>query len=58
MLSELSHVHEAMQQLEKHSADPFALPAASEQVSQYFITLITLTYLINTDYETSSGKES
>ena len=32
MLSELNHVNEAMQQLEKHSMDPFMLPAASEQV--------------------------
>lgn len=32
MLYELTHVQEAMQQLEKHSADPFMLQPASEQV--------------------------
>ncbi|XP_021943395.2 uncharacterized protein LOC110841623 isoform X3 [Folsomia candida] len=32
MLFELTHVQEAMQMLEKHSADPFTLPPASEQV--------------------------
>ena len=32
MLTELSHLQEVIDQLEKHSADPFTLPAASEQV--------------------------
>lgn len=32
MLSELSHLQEAMDQLEKHSSDPYSLPPASEQV--------------------------
>jgi hypothetical protein len=40
MIYELSHVQEAMQQLEKHSADPFSLPPASEQVC--YINLIEL----------------
>lgn len=33
MLFELQHVQEAMAQLEKNSADPYTLPAASEQVT-------------------------
>lgn len=32
MLSELSHLQEAMDQLEKHTSDPYSLPPASEQV--------------------------
>lgn len=32
MLLELSHLQEAVDQLQKHTADPFTLPAASEQV--------------------------
>uniref|UniRef100_A0A023F285 Putative cdna sequence n=1 Tax=Triatoma infestans TaxID=30076 RepID=A0A023F285_TRIIF len=32
MLSELSHLQEVVDQLEKHSADPHTLPPASEQV--------------------------
>ncbi|XP_065213751.1 protein MTSS 2 isoform X2 [Planococcus citri] len=32
MLSELSHLEEAMDQLEKHTSDPYSLPPASEQV--------------------------
>ncbi len=36
MLSELSHLQEAMDQLEKHTAEPYSLPPASEQVSYLF----------------------
>ncbi|XP_064212009.1 mucin-2 isoform X5 [Tribolium castaneum] len=32
MLTEMSHLQEAVQQLEKHTADPSTLPPASEQV--------------------------
>ncbi|RZF43869.1 hypothetical protein LSTR_LSTR007205 [Laodelphax striatellus] len=32
MLSELSHLQEVVEQLEKHTADPYTLPPASEQV--------------------------
>jgi hypothetical protein len=32
MLTEMSHLQEAVQQLEKHTADPHTLPPASEQV--------------------------
>lgn len=32
MLSEMGHLQEAVQQLEKHAADPTKLPPASEQV--------------------------
>ncbi|XP_075215913.1 uncharacterized protein LOC142321586 isoform X2 [Lycorma delicatula] len=32
MLSELSHLQEVVDQLEKHTADPYTLPPASEQV--------------------------
>lgn len=32
MLSELSHLQEVVDQLEKHTADPYSLPPASEQV--------------------------
>ncbi|CAH1393231.1 unnamed protein product [Nezara viridula] len=32
MLSELSHLQEVLEQLEKHTTDPHILPAASEQV--------------------------
>jgi hypothetical protein len=32
MLSELSHLQEVVDQVQKLTTDPFALPAASEQV--------------------------
>ncbi|XP_072156556.1 uncharacterized protein [Bemisia tabaci] len=32
MLSELSHLQEVVDQLEKHTADPYALPPASEEI--------------------------
>lgn len=35
MLLELSHLQEVVDQLEKHTADPFTLPPASEQVQLY-----------------------
>lgn len=34
MLLELSHLQEVVDQLEKHTADPFTLPPASEQVQE------------------------
>lgn len=42
MLSELSHLQEVLEQLEKHTADPHILPAASEQVT---ITKMILFYI-------------
>jgi hypothetical protein len=48
MLYELTHVQEAMQQLEKHSADPFTLPPASEQVCfMNWIILFDRTIFVN-----------
>lgn len=32
MLTEMGHLQEAVQQLEKHTSDPNTLPPASEQV--------------------------
>lgn len=40
MLLELSHLQEVVDQLEKHTADPFTLPPASEQVQS--LTLLSL----------------
>lgn len=47
MLSELNHIQEAMQQLQKHTNDPFGLPLSSEQVS--CITPLNNIKLVNTD---------
>lgn len=49
MLLELSHLQEVVDQLEKHTADPFTLPPASEQVhaSQDCLSL-TLLSLVST----------
>lgn len=38
MLLELSHLQEVLDQLEKHTADPFTLPAASEQVTTHVMS--------------------
>lgn len=40
MLSELSHLQEVVDQLEKHTADPYTLPPASEQVHVIRSTII------------------
>lgn len=36
MLLELSHLQEVVVQLEKHTADPYMLPPASEQVLYWY----------------------
>ena len=33
MMTELSHLEEIIAQLDKHTADPFSLPSATEQVN-------------------------
>lgn len=46
MLSELSHLQEAMDQLEKHTSDPYSLPPASEQVSS---VRVSMSHCVNID---------
>lgn len=45
MLSELSHLQEVVDQIQKHTADPYALPPASEQVGVETSVLVIQRYV-------------
>ena len=44
MMTELGHLEEVIGQLDKHTADPFSLPAATEQVGS-LVLLLFLSHL-------------
>jgi len=45
MLMELSHLQEVMDKLEAHSAEPYSLPPASEQVKYLILIYLFLVFI-------------